>query len=158
MMTMTPAAPLGWSQIDAFFMAHGRSTSATEVAREVVRTSGAARAGGHPLSLRCGATAATVDCSRAELSRLLSALVMHGLSATLRGADVELHVCDGAPSDSSSRRIVLLELRTSITDPGAEATTAASLRPTATALGGSVVVRERMLGGSVLSVRLPGAR
>jgi signal transduction histidine kinase len=138
--------------------ARGEYASLTHTAREVVGRLQGALPDGVSLSVRCPTSAAIVAADRSDLRRAIVALVESGLDALASRGTLDLDVSQGVGAvGEHGRRMVLLELRSSAVIDERDARLQASVRPFVRALGGTVILREPLRGGTVIAVRLPGA-
>ena len=113
---------------------------------------------GVSLSVRCPSSAAIVATDRSDLRRAIVALVESGLDALASRGTLDLDVSQGVGAVCEhGRRMVLLELRSSAVIDERDARLQASVRPFVRALGGTIILREPLRGGTVIAVRLPGA-
>jgi signal transduction histidine kinase len=137
----------------------GEYASVAQAARDVVGRLQAVLPEGSALVLSGSDKPTIVAADRGELRRLIVALVERGLEALAGGAHLELDVTEAhGPSGDRPRRNVLVELRSPgrIEERDADGRHQA-LVAAVRALGGTIVVREPLRGGSVVSVRLPSA-
>jgi Arc/MetJ-type ribon-helix-helix transcriptional regulator len=131
----------------------GEYASACHVAREVVGTLQTVVPDHLYLSLQCPPGPAIVAADRGELRRLVAALIESGVEACRAGGKVALEVSEVVTKSPERQRSVHIALR--CTSPIDESDSrVASARSIARGLGGTLVLREVLRGGTMISVAL----
>ena len=138
--------------------ARGEYASLSHAAREVVGRLQGALPDGVSLTVRCPPGAAIVAADRSDLRRMIVALIESGLDAVASRGSLDLEVSQGAGAGGEQgRRVILIELRSSAEIDERDARLQAAVRPFVRAIGGTIIFREPLRGGTVIAVRLPGA-
>lgn len=136
----------------------GEYSSVSHAAREVVGRLQGALPENISLGLRCPPGPAIVAADPGDLRRALVAMVETGIHAVARGGLLELEVSESSGAGGQrGRRMILLELTSSGAIGEGDARIQASVRPLVRTLGGTIVVRELLRGGTVVAIRLPGS-